>query len=198
MKTLRTFLLLLLLALPLKAQQETLLQGELESGGWGGPAIQLTSLNDATGILVGGGGGWIINHTFTIGGFGYGLVNNIRGIALPPDSSLYLNFGYGGVYLAYIHASDHLLHFTLSTLIGGGSLSFREHASNSGEVARNDSPDSFFLIEPGLDAEVNIAPTVRVAIGGNYRFVSGVELGELDNTKISGPSAHLIVKFGSF
>ena len=44
-----------------------------------------------------GRGGWIINHTFVIGGGGYGLANNIRSSDAQsfifPHGETYLNFG---------------------------------------------------------------------------------------------------------
>lgn len=64
MKKVLCFLLLSFIAIPALAQEETLVAGELESGGFGGSVIKVGSFNGKTGILVGGRGGWIINHTF--------------------------------------------------------------------------------------------------------------------------------------
>ncbi len=78
MATVRFIMVICLVAFPAFAQEETLIKGDVESGGFGGPVVKMTSLNGQDGILVGGRGGWILNHSFIIGGGGYGLANNVR------------------------------------------------------------------------------------------------------------------------
>lgn len=199
MKTAATFLLALLLQAPLHAQ-ETLIVGDIAFGGYGGPMVKLTSMNHQLGVLVGGGGGVIINHRFAVGGAGFGLVNNVTEESAPAARP-YIDLGYGGVLLQYIHRSDDLIHMTASLLIGGGGASFREDitsAGGEGQPEGHPSIDGFFVAEPGVDAEVNITPYFRVAAGGSYRFVSGVEMPGLGNSDISGPGARLQLKFGAF
>ena len=113
------------------AQEETLLgSGEISNGGFGGPVVKYIQLKGEPGILIGGRGGWIINHTLVLGGGGYGLVNEIEADNPPVLSqgnvyNTYLNFGYGGVELEYIIHSDDMLHFSVYSLVGGGSISYR-------------------------------------------------------------------------
>ena len=52
------------------AQDEQLVSGKIESGGFGAPVWKITQINGETAMLTGGRGGWIINHTFVIGGGG--------------------------------------------------------------------------------------------------------------------------------
>jgi hypothetical protein len=202
MKTKLVVLLLLLLSYPVLAQDETLLDEPIDNGGFGGPAIQFTPVNDKLGILVGGGGGWIIGHTIVIGGFGYGLANEVPGRQITSDSSLLLNFGYGGVYLAYIHNSGSLLHFSVNTLIGGGSVDYRRQSDGGNYEFSNNDPnsrsDAFFVLEPGINLELNVAKNFRIALGANYRFISEIDLAGMSNSRLSGPAANLIFKFGSF
>lgn len=73
---------LLVLPLSVLSQEKTLLEGEVSHGGFGGPAVKFTSVNGDFGIMVGGRGGWIIDHTFVIGGGGYGLLNDIIEIGI--------------------------------------------------------------------------------------------------------------------
>ena len=58
-------------------QQETLLSGNIESGGFGGFVVRFSEIGGAFAVLAGGRGGWIINHTFVLGGGGYGLANDV-------------------------------------------------------------------------------------------------------------------------
>ena len=112
------------------AQEETLIgNGEITHGGFGGPVIKYTQIKGEPALLIGGRGGWIINHSFVIGGGGYGLVSDIEAdnflTFAPLEPIPYLNFGYGGLELEYIIQSDKLMHFTVYTLIGAGGISYR-------------------------------------------------------------------------
>ena len=198
MKTIAAFLLALLLGAPLRAQ-ETLLGGDVEFGGYGGPVVQFTSLNKQLGVLVGGGGGVVIGHTLSLGGAGYGLVNNVTE-DVAPAATPYLNLGYGGVYLRYINSSNALVHFTAGVLIGGGGAGFRDDVADGNEpnTGRDTLSDAFFIAEPDLEAELNVARWLRITLGGSYRLVSGLRVAGLGNDDISGPSARMTLKFGSF
>jgi hypothetical protein len=105
MKTLsRVIALSLIFCFQLFAQEETLLgSGEVTHGGFGGPVFKYAQIKGEPAILVGGRGGWILNHTFIIGGGGYGLANDIKAnnplIIAPGITKPYLNFGYGGLEL---------------------------------------------------------------------------------------------------
>ena len=110
MKHLLFLLFGLCLAAPGFSGEQTLISGDIEHGGYGGPVFKFTQIgpNQDYGYLVGGQGGWIINHQFVLGGGGYGLSNNIPADWLPESPDLYptfgtqyLNFGYGGLFLAY-------------------------------------------------------------------------------------------------
>ncbi len=179
------------------AQEETLVgSGEISNGGFGGPVIKFTSINKHFGVLVGGQGGWIINHTFVIGGGGYGLVNNVKTDHLFLDQRELLNFGYGGVELHYIGNSDKLVHYTVSLLIGAGGIGYR-HPDNW-EWDWDTNTQNFFVAEPTVRVMLNVVSFFRIGLGGSYRFVSGIDLDNLKNSEISGPSVELVLKFGKF
>lgn len=181
--------------LPLVAQEETLITGDIESGGFGGPVVKFGSMNGEGGIIVGGRGGWIINHTFIIGGGGYGLANNVKAKVLSPTGQRYLNFGYGGVELEYVARSDKLLHFSVMTLIGGGGLGWKDEGTRSG--GSTDS-DEFFVLEPAAQVNLNITKSFRMSAGISYRYISGVSSPAATDADLSGPSAVLTFRFGTF
>jgi hypothetical protein len=128
----------------LLAEEEVIFGGKLENGGYGGPHISIGQLNDEIGFFVGGRGGWIIDHSFSVGFSGSGLVSNNRiknysqevsrwgydsvgyyHQIKTMDSSWYMSdFGYGGLLLEYIYNSNEIFHFTGSLLIGGGHLAY--------------------------------------------------------------------------
>lgn len=66
----------MILASAALAQEETLLgAADVEHGGYGALVVRFTSVNGELGVLVGGRGGCIVNHSFSLGGAGYGLAN---------------------------------------------------------------------------------------------------------------------------
>lgn len=190
------FLMTTLLAFPLVAGEQTLLSGHIDHGGYGGPVFKYTQLgpNSEEGLLVGGQGGWIIDHTFVLGGAGFGLANSINANWIKYYVPQYLNFGYGGLFLAYINNSDKLIHYDINTIIGWGTVNYRDKDYYN----LYDTDDSIFIVEPGIYIVANITKFFRVGAGASYRFVQGVEIEGLTDDNLSGPSAQVILKFGAF
>lgn len=183
---------LLLLSTPASATERTLIIGQVEHGGFGGPVVKFTQINQKFGVLVGGRGGWIINHTFVIGGGGYGLVNQVN--ADVPDTTI--SFGYGGGELEYIVRSDDVLHFTLQTLIGAGAVDLMEKDFVSSQSDHR--ADAVFVGELNANLELNVTPWFRLNFGAGYRLVSGVNTPGLSNSDLGGPTGALTLKFGKF
>ena len=196
-------LLVVLAARAFSQDEETLLTGQLTHGGFGGPVVKFTRLSDEFGVLVGGRGGWIINHCFSIGGGGYGLVNSIPGPdGIPLMIEPVLTVGYGGFEMEYLLHSGKLIHSSVQLLIGGGGVGYHERRDEDwnfdNDVNGNPTWDSFFIIEPGIGLELNVTSFFRIDAGASYRFVSGVEKNGLTNGEIGGPSAVITFKFGKF
>jgi hypothetical protein len=208
----RTQLLFLVLLLPaiVFAQEETLLSGEVHHGGFGGPVVKLTRVNGEDALLVGGRGGWIINHTFVIGGGGYGLVTDVK-----PKTPGFLNenrmmVGYGGLELEFIAASDKLVHLSFPLLIGAGAVGYMYgHFGDDMNLDFNldRKVDTFFVIEPGANLELNVVSFFRITAGLSYRHVTGISaptdpLGIsrplTSNNELRGVSWNLGFKFGAF
>ena len=166
------------------SNEETLISGEIESGGCGGPVIKLSGISNDFALFIGGRGGWIVNHSFLIGGAAYGLATDVF------ISGNKLNMGYGGLWVEYIINSDALVHFTAGTLIGMGNA----HYDPEGKDQR-----SCFVLEPEANVEINIVRFFRVCAGVSYRMAMGFSgLAGLDDAALSGLSANLFLKFGNF
>jgi hypothetical protein len=188
--------LLLFTALPVSAQEETLLKGKVESSGFGGPVVKFAEIENELSVLVGGRGGWIINHTFVIGGGGYGLVTeNIERGRTIAGNPILLTMGYGGLELEYIHNSNKLIHWSVLTLIGAGGVDERE--KNDGYSDRVEG-DAFFIFEPAVNLELNVATFFRLGVSGNYRFIAGADFRGIQNGDLAGPAGALTLKFGKF
>lgn len=209
MKNLTIFLLLVLSAGSLMAQEKTLLSSEIESGGYGGPLCKIGRINGETGIFFGGQGGWIINHRFVLGGKGYILVNpfDLKGL-----ENIEVGFGCGGVLLEYIMASNKLLHFSFECMIGAGGV----YNDVNNYAAPHDpidyTGDMGFVLEPGFNLNLNVTKYFRIAAGVSYRYVNGIEYdagapyrdiirtgyNDISGSDLSGVSAQLVMKFGVF
>jgi hypothetical protein len=185
MKKLLLLLILILVSLPLaaNAQEKTLIGGEIESGGYGGPVLKLSGVNNEFCVFIGGRGGWIINHAFIVGGGGYGLVTDIY------VDSKKLNVGYGGLELGYVFLSDSLVHFTVHSLFGFGGVSFESDPASADEI---------FVIEPEATVVLNVTEFFRIAAGISYRLVTGVTTSGVSDASLSGLSGMLVFKFGNF
>lgn len=193
MKKYTILFLVLLLAAPAFAKDETLLGDDFENGGYGAFVFRYGKIMDADGFFVGGQGGWIINHAFVIGAGGYGLVNQIE---VDESDCQYLGFGYGGLLLEFIFASHKLVHFNVSGLIGGGGVGYYD--DKSCDYSRDCDSDAFFVLEPGANVMLNLHRYVRIGAGATYRHVDGVRYGSLTDSDLSGWTAQMIIKFGWF
>jgi hypothetical protein len=179
------------------AQMETVFSGRLENGGYGGAIVKIGDIDGEAAVWLGGKGGWIINHSFVIGGGGYGLVTENKEVHYLNGEHQKLVIGYGGLILEYINNPINIVHITGGVLIGGGG---------AGHAYRNDyydewnsnSTDAFFAMEPNLGLELNIATYVRAELGVSYLYTSGIELYDADDEDVSGPAGYLVLKFGAF
>jgi hypothetical protein len=185
MKRLLFFVALLAWSSPALAQEETLVGGGFHSGGFGAPVVKFSEVGDKFAVFAGGRGGWIINHTFVLGGGGYGLANDIRFSSALTGRDI--EFGYGGLELEYINSSSKLVHFTVYLLVGGGGL--------SGNVVQE---ESVFVLEPALNGELNVTSYFRLHAGGGYRWVSGVDNPGFTDSDFSAFYGQVTLKFGTF
>lgn len=173
------------------AQTETLFSGDIESGGYGAIGVKFGEVKGENGVFVGGQGAWVINHNFALGIAGYGFANDLY---LDENDSLDLDFGYGGLLLEYNLAPNKLIHLNFQSIIGVGSNTY----GNTDDDNDDGKSDTFFVIEPGINAVINIHENIRFSAGVSYRFVSGVDLKGLSNEDFSGMTAQITMSFGAF
>jgi hypothetical protein len=185
MKKLLIIVFIVFMAVPfaLNADAKTLVPENFESGGYGGPAFKFTTIDGQFSFLMGGGGAWLINHRISIGGMGFGLTSDLSSGGRDIDMS------YGGFNGGYVFFPDSVVHFTAHATIGWGEVSLTGPAES----------DNFLVIEPSLDAEVNLVTWVRLCAGVSYRIVSGVSgITGINNSDLSGLAGTIFIKFGLF
>ena len=186
------------------------------NGGWGAPTAHYTRILDHDALLVGARGGWLIDHRVTIGFAGHGLVTNVpntaydqhlidQGVQLRRRSSLYM--GYGGLFIEPIVAYRSPVHIALPILIGAGGVTYGynhgyDPADQTGTPQRMDDRDwdaqAFFVVEPGIELELNVIRLVRLGIGASYRYTSDLDLPETPKDALHGINAGVSIKVGCF
>jgi hypothetical protein len=183
------------------AQEETLFQGPMEKGGFGGPVVKYTAIKGQGALMIGGRGGWVLNHALVLGGGGYGIVTEVDADAdvWPEEGPLDIEFGYGGFEVEYIVHPNSLAHVFFYNLIGGGTA---RYVADVGPVSESNdqvgASDSVFVLEPAAGAELNVTDWFHVQGAVSYRLVSGVNRVGLQDKDLSGAAGTLAFKFGHF
>ena len=176
-----------------------LLPGKVKHGGFGAPKVKLTTMIGEPALLVGGQGGWIINHGFVIGAAGYGLstTHDAPAAYAPANTRSTLQFGYGGPRLGYIFRSHDVVHLTLGVLVGGGGYTILSRNAAADDTYTHGGR-GFFVLEPQAELETNVLRFLRVGFGISYRYVGTKAVPYLETADLSGPAASLVAKLGSF
>lgn len=198
MKWLGCAVTIILLSFPetASAQPETLLGGDVEHGGYGGPVLKFTSFRGKWSVMVGGQGAWVIDNKFALGGCGYGLSTE-QEITSRSNGLHRMYFGYVGLLMEYLLQPDRLTNHYYSLIIGIGGLGFANENSESFEG------DLLFVIEPSFNLCLNVTTRIRLALGLGYRFVGGLDSRikaeyELRAPDLGGPSINLTFRIGRY
>lgn len=180
-------------------------KGAIAYGGFGGPRVALSKFNNQDVWLVGGRGGAIFNHTFVIGGAGYGIVNSPMFTDIEydgqPYAKAYLEGGYGGMYFEYIYKPFKVVHLSFPLVVGGGTLLYAETpaAQSGGNMQDNIITQStFFVLEPGIEIELNVVHFMRLTAGVSYRYANGLDLPSTPEKAFNSMAATVSLKFGKF
>ncbi|MCE2395120.1 hypothetical protein J4G02_11085 [Candidatus Poribacteria bacterium] len=201
MKKLTLFLLFFILTTSLGAEEdvkEAATEKPSESGGFGGPVLKVTQINDVFGLIVGGRAGWIYKHKYAIGGGFYGLLRDIE-VETSRSAEREFEFAYSGLELEYIVAPSQDIHLSAQTLIGFGGLTDRYQQAYYiiDDYNRYGGPDdSIFIVEPQLNIVWNVKTYLQIHFGGSYRYIRGVGIEGLDNSDLNGYSVVVTFRFG--
>lgn len=192
---------ILLMPLVAAAQDATLLGPDVDHGGYGGLVTKVTPINGQAALMLGGEGVWIIDRSVYVGAQAMGIVNSVDAPKLQATGKPYLLWlNEAGVRGGYILNSDNLVHFSAGALVGAGSMQLADRYpwTDPAKVETYGDQDYYFLLEPEVGAELNVAPWMRARLGASYRIVSGAESEGMTNGALSGPAGSLTLMFGSF
>lgn len=183
----------------------TLVKGEKGFGGHLSLNVKGTEVYDETVVLVGGELVFTISHTINLGVAGYGMASRVDydepNTFFPTFYPLNLEMGYGGFFIEPVFFDQNLVHFTVPLLIGGGwaGISRRDNFGNGFDYDYNILDDTgFFVLEPGVNMELNISRYVKFTLGGTYRMITGSDLTGVSDSDLSGFSISGGLRVGWF
>jgi hypothetical protein len=174
---------------------QTLLGGGVSHGGFGAVHLRAGEVVDERSLFMGGEAAWVANQRLILGVGAWALVSkNARIVASSGgvDEGAPLRMGYAGVLVGYRIAPTAIVHPTASMLIGAGGTSIADSQT------AGDDDDAFFVAEPALGVELNVASFLRLGVGASYRWVAGVELGGLRDEDLSGLTCEFSLRLGRF
>ena len=188
MKTLLLFIAVIFVSGICCAQEQTKDPNEIKTifnnnaiksnGGYGGLMVNYTQIADRDAITMGAKGGWVINHSFTLGMGGYGFISEPQ-----HDNTLGKDYefagGYGGLLLEPIIGGKKPIHVSIPILIGAGGIAYTTSYVNDNSYRYDETyedSDAFFVIEPGVELEFNVVKFMRFALNCSYRYTSDITL----------------------
>lgn len=151
-------------------------------GGFGGLRYKADISPFGGMMMIGGGGAWVINESFYLGGAGFGSVNSL----LVEDATL-SSFGYGGLNLGYFQQiKDSPVRIGADILLGSGGYTYDNNAY------------SLFLMEPSVNFWYRINSFMQFSAGIYYRigFFDADSL--LDPSALNNPGVSVSLYFGTF
>ena len=176
-------------------------RGQIDYGGWAGINFGYNQVDGKDTYKIGARGGVLINHRFTIGLAGNGFFSDREYENIITDQTVRIAGGDGGLFMEATLFPFFPVHVSIPVIIGAGGVAYTSNQWNDGEYywgrEKFDS-DAYFLLEPGLEVELNLIKFMRLAVGGTYRFTSDIDMVNTSSGMLRGLNWHFTLKFGSF
>jgi hypothetical protein len=189
--------LLMLLSKGVAAQEQdytqTLFKSDIKVTELWTPEMKINTIQGQVGTLVGFYGGALINRTFLLGIAGGVNLGHPR-----------INYGYfGGIAQIIVNPSG-LVHCSGQVLLAYGTTKdYEDPKEGLLDNFWNISGAPFFILEPGVNLELNISNRVSLVAGVSYRNVSGlqennenVQITHLTNKDMCGLNINIGLKIG--
>ncbi len=174
--------------------------GHKSTGGFGAFMLSVADINGQEALLVGGRGGFVINHNMSFGIGGYGLTTPVYFDNLNNDYTL--EMGYGGVYVEPTIGSRMPIHVSFPVLIGvgGAAIVDNDHVFGDDDYDNNDVliSEAFFIVEPGVNLEFNLTKFLRLGVGATYSYHDKLRSQLLDDALKNTWSYNFTMKIGRF
>jgi hypothetical protein len=171
-------------------------------GGYGELSILYTQIDNRDAFVFGARAGVLMGHMMTIGICGSGFFNDPQyysGIT----EKISIAGGYGGLFFEPILLPRFPVHVAIPVTIGVGGVAFaRMYNYDEYDDYYPEESDAYFVIEPGIEVELNITKFFRFSIGGYYRYTTDVDMmigtQSVPKDILQGFSGGVNFKFGKF
>lgn len=192
-----------------KNQPQTLFGNQASFGGYGAFSFGYMDYDGSPAFVSGGRFMFVANHYLGIGFGGKGFVSNTNTEPYISNGNSYNRYtynygGYGGLYLEPVIKSMNPIHVAFPLLLGAGAIgesiwsnehdefdSFHDYETGVSSV--------FFVAEPGIDIEFNIATWFRISLGAAYTFTSDIEgIPGMEPKSMNGFNYNMTFKMGWF
>jgi hypothetical protein len=176
-------------------------------GWWLSPDFAYTQIDGRDAFLGGMSGGVILDHSFSVGLAGYGIMNSssLKYSGINDTADVYLYGGYGGLKLEYRLIPNKIINIAFPLLIGGGGVAYSTWGMDDwNNYDHHDNYDytyawdSYFVIEPGVVVGLNLLKFMRLDAGVSYRYAPGIELPKTNSNILNSFNANISLKFGKF
>ncbi len=173
----------------------------VSNGGYGAFGAGYSIINDREALVFSGRAAWIINHTLALGFAGSGFINDFQYDQLY-DENINLTGGYGGLIIEPIIFPKAPVHLTFPIIGAVGGIAYTRSTRDIGNwnypSSWVDDTETFLLIEPGIEMEMNVVRFFRLALGMSYRFTTDLSLLNTPPDALEGFTAGVTFKFGKF
>lgn len=187
---------------------QTIFSKRKSNGGYGAFTMGYSQIDGRDALITGARGAFIFDHSFAIGIGGYGFVNNLDYNSYHhqnPENEFMLAGGYGGIFIEPIIAGTKPVHLSFPILIGMGGVALVDDYGwgwdwdvDPYHSAYEYDHDLFFVVEPAVELEFNLARFFRTAVYASYRFTSDITLLETNEDALRGFNFGVTFKFGKF
>ncbi len=171
------------------------------------PDFKVTEIDDDTGRLAGGYGGWLMDDTLLVGGAAYWLVNG------PPDARL----AYGGLLVGWSTPPERRIQFGARGLVGIGRATlatdvtrlafddrFARFGARGGVTGVAVTPvtsvrvrveDDIFVFEPQLTLVTRFTDHLGITWGAGYRLTGYTEF---PDDRLQGATGSIALQWGGW
>jgi hypothetical protein len=171
-------------------------------GGYGELSILYNQIDNRDAFVFGARAGVLMGHMMTVGLCGSGFFNDPQyysGIT----EKISIAGGYGGLFFEPILLPRFPVHVAIPVTIGVGGVAFaRMYNYDEYDDYYPEESDAYFVIEPGIEVELNITKFFRFSIGGYYRYTTDVDMmigtQSVPKDILQGFSGGVNFKFGKF
>lgn len=145
------------------------------------------------------GGGLVYNNNILVGlkmnifnSIGEGTVFN----SVKRNTQGYLKGGYVGLNVEPVVNAEKRISFSFPFVFGAGNIWF-----NSTDKMFDGTPlgrGSFYLVEPGIEMQLNLIKGLKLCGGISYRHTNGTNIGDLPYDILDGLNTGISIKFVNF